>query len=321
MEVSFTDHLELDTTIAIEHTVAGDLNDLEPAIKADLKKYLAIVDIGDHFKKVQVAGASMVDFAGNVGGTTKADPLMSVQLEVSYPDFTDPLTPDGKPNLVTRGEGFHYKIAEEKPAGGVSLAAWTGANPDDVVNISFLRLEDDLAEWPADQVRLRKTLSFNGEDPRVDLSNGTSQFVVEQTGTFKAPKMTADEAGYVFVHLMLDRPLPTENISATITATIGSRTDTLVLTAANQKDVIWQIWSDKFLDATEFSYSITVEVAGPSFTDDPVSWSTDAPRTVPLPAGRAKLIDPLKIAIPSVPADKREQVNGYIAAFPPFIPE
>jgi hypothetical protein len=320
-EVSFTDHLELDTTIAIEHTVAGDLNDLEPAIKADLKKYLAIVDIGDHFKKVQVAGASMVDFAGNVGGTTKADPLMSVQLEVSYPDFTDPLTPDGKPNLVTRGEGFHYKIAEEKPAGGVSLAAWTGANPDDVVNISFLRLEDDLAEWPADQVRLRKTLSFNGEDPRVDLSNGTSQFVVEQTGTFKAPKMTADEAGYVFVHLMLDRPLPTENISATITATIGSRTDTLVLTAANQKDVIWQIWSDKFLDATEFSYSISVEVAGPSFTDDPVSWSTDAPRTVPLPAGRAKLIDPLKIAIPSVPADKREQVNGYIAAFPPFIPE
>lgn len=320
-EVEFTDTLELDTTIAIEHTIAGDLNDLEPAIKADVKKYLAIVDIGDHFKKVQVAGASMVDFANNVGGNTKADPLMSVQLEVSYPDFTDPLMPDGKPNLVTRGEGFHYKIAEEKPKGGVSLAAWTKANPDDVINISFLRLEDDLVEWPADQVKLRKTLSFNGEDPRVDLSNGTSQFVVEQTGTFKAPKMTADEAGYVFVHLMLDRPLPTENISATVTATIGARTDTLVFTAANQKDVIWQIWSDKFLDETEFTYTITVDVAGGSFTDDPISWSMDAPKKVPLPAGRAKLIDPLKIVIPSVPADKREQVNSYIAAFPPFIPE
>lgn len=145
--------------------------------------------------------------------------------------------------------------------------------------------------------------------------------MVEQTGTFKAPKMTADEAGYVFVHLMLDRPLPTENISATITATIGSRTDTLVFTAANQKDVIWQIWSDKFMDVTEFSYTITVDVAGASFTDDPISWSMEGSRTVPLPAGRAKLIDPLKIVIPSVPADKREQVNSYIAAFPPFISE
>lgn len=46
---------QIDTTVAKLDTVSGDLNDLEPALKSNLDKYLAIVDIFEHFKKIQVA--------------------------------------------------------------------------------------------------------------------------------------------------------------------------------------------------------------------------------------------------------------------------
>lgn len=314
-EVNISDTLKLETTIAIDHTVSGTLSDLLPAVKADLNKYLSIIDIGEHFRKLQVAGTCSVDFAENVGGIDLSDPIQSVQLEVSYPDYSEPLE-NGKPNLVTLAEGFHYTVGNKDPSAANQLAVWTKENQHDIVNIAFLRLEDEVPAWPADQVKLRKTIVFNGEDPRVELANGTSVFVTETVGTSHAPKLTADEAGYVFVRMMLDRRIPTPNITVSMACTIGQRTDTLTLTSESQLNTIWQIFSDKYFEETSFSYTLTVDVSGPGFTDEPVSWSTPAPVTVPLPTGRTKLLDPLKISLPPVPADKRDLVNSYIAAFP-----
>jgi len=121
----------------------------------------------------------------------------------------------------------------------------------------------------------------------------------------------------VFVRLMLDRPIPTENINVTVTATIGERTDTMVLTAANQKDTIWEIFSDKYVDETEFSYTVEVSVSGAGFTDEPVSWKTQQPVTVPLPTGRVKYINPLKVALPPTPSDQVDVINAYVNAYPP----
>jgi len=311
--------LELDTTIAVTNTISGDLNDLLPAVKADQGKYLSIVDIGEWFKKVQVAATSAVNFAEVVGGVDLRDPIQSVSLEAAYPDYSHPLDAEGKPNLVTIAQGFHYTVGNKDPNGGAQLATWTKDNPGDVVNLSFLRLDQDVPGWPRDQVKLTKTIVYDGQDPRVELSNGTSTFVVETVGSEHAPKLTADEAGYVFVRFMLDRPIPTENVNVTLTCKIGGRTDTLTVTAANQKDVLWEIFSDKYGDQTEFSYTVDVEVAGASFTDAPVQWSSPAAVTVPLPTGRVKYLNPLKVALPAAPADQVAVINGYINAFPPVV--
>lgn len=318
-DVNIVQTLELDSTISVSNTVSGTLNDLLPAVKADLNKYLAIVDIGEFFKKVQVAATSAVNFSETVGGVDLHDPIESISLEVSYPDYSHPVGADGKPNLVTQAQGFHYTTGNKDPKGGAELATWTKDNPTDIVNVSFLRLDQDIPDWPRDQVKITKTIVYDGQDPRVELSSGTSTFVVETIGTDHAPKLTADEAGYVFVRFMLDRPIPTSNISVTLTCKIGARTDTFTVTAENQKDVLWEIFSDKYGAETEFTYTVDVEVSGASFTDAPVQWSSAAPVTVPLPTGRVKYLNPLKIALPPAPADQVQVINGYINAFPPVV--
>jgi len=309
--------LKLDSTISVSNTISGDLNDLLPAVMAEHDKYVSVIDIGEHFKKIQVAATCAVNFEENVGGVDLSDPIESVSLEVSYPDYSHPLGADQTPNLITQAQGFHYTIGAKDPNAAAQLATWTKDNPHDIVNIASLRLEKDIAEWPSDQVKLRKTIVFDGEDPRVELANGTSTLVIETTGSDHAPKLTADEAGYVFVRLMLDRPIPTENVNVTVTATIGERTDTMVLTAANQKDTIWEIFSDKYVDETEFSYTVEVSVSGKVFTDAPVSWKTQQPVTVSLPTGRVKYINPLKVALPPTPSDQVDVINDYINAYPP----
>lgn len=311
--------LKLDSTIAISNTISGDLNDLLPAVVADREKYLSVIDIGEWFKKIQVAGTSAINFDEKVGGVDLSDPIESVSLEVSYPDFSHPIGADSKPNLSTQAQGFHYTIGKKDSTSSSQLATWTKDNPNDIVNISFLKLDATVPDWPSDQVKITKTLVFDGQDPRVDLSNGTSTFVVETIGTNHAPKLTADEAGYVFVRFMLDRPLPTENIIVTLACTIGARTDTFTITSANQKDIIWEIFSDKYFDETSFTYTVDVEISGGGFTDDPVSYSLGEPVTVPLPTGRVKAINQLKVALPKPPADQVAVINSYISAFPPSI--
>lgn len=313
--VKLTQTLELNSTIAIRNRITGTLNDLVAAMQKDPDTYLAIVDIGEHFKKMQVAAISAVTFDQKVGAQDISDPIKSVSLAVTYPDFGKAQA--GQLELTTQAQGFHYKIGAKDPAAAGQLATWSAVNPDNIVNISFLRIDKDLPDWPADQVKLTKTIVFDGQDPRVDFSSGKSTFVVETIGTDHAPKLTADEAGYVFVRFMLDRPIPTENISATLRCTIGSRTDTLTITAENQKDVIWEVFSDKYFGEEKFTYEMEMTVTGGGFTDDPVTWSTAGPVTIPLPEGRLKYVNPLKLPLPPIPADKRELVNSYIAAFPP----
>jgi len=308
--------LKLDTTIAIEHTVSGDLNDLLPAVLADPDKYIAKVDVGEHFRKVQVAATSSINFGELVNGVNLSDPISSVSLEVSYPEIGHETTADGKPNLTTLAQGFHYTPGHKDPTGGVQLAAWTKDNPNDIVHVSFLRLEKEVPDWPADQVKLTKTIVFDALDPRVDLSNGGTTFVVETIGSTHAPKLTADEAGYVFVRFMVAKPLPV-NVSLTLTCTIGDRTDTFLITHENQKDIIWEVFSDKFFEEESFTYTVETSVEGPDFTDDTITYSLDAPVTVPVPAGRIKSINGLKVAMPKAPADTSAQVKQFVDAFPP----
>lgn len=311
--VKLDQQLVLDTTIAVHSTISGELDDLMPAVKADLDKYLAIVDIGEFFKKVQVAATSAINFDEVLpDGTSLHDPIQSVQLEVSYPDYSHP-GDDQAPNLVTQAQGFHYTIGNKDPNKGAELAVWTKDNPTDVVNVSFLRLDKPPKSWPANQVKLRKTVVFDGSDPRVELRDGGSTVTVETVGEEHAPKLTADEVGYVFVRFIVDQVLP-PNVTVTVKATIGERTDTITLTQANQKNGLWEIYSDKYADETEFTYTAEVEVVGANFTDEPIDYATPAPVTVPLPTGRLKYVNPLKVTLPAPPADKVAAINEYIKA-------
>jgi hypothetical protein len=315
--VKYKEVIELNDTIAVVQNVDGDLNDMMPAVRAELDKYLAVIDIGEYFKKVQVAGMCSVDFDGALSnGTVLHDPIVSVQLEGAYPDYDRPLDDDGKPNLVTRGQGFHYTIAKKDPAGGIAPVVWTADNPKDIVDISWLRLDQDVDGWPADQVRLRKTLIYDGSDPRVDLSNGSLRVTFEEDTSEHAPILDAAAVGYVYVHFVLDRILPKDNVSILLKTAIGERTDTLTITRENQKNVLWEIFSDKFIDETSMTYELEVQVSGAGFTDDPVVWSTARPVTIDLPKGRVKYVNPLKLTLPPVPADKVATVNRYIAEYP-----
>ena len=315
--LTFSQTLHLDSAISVNNTVSGDLNDLLPAVKANPDKYLAIVDIGKFFQKIQVAGSCAVNF-GEVlpDGTLLKDPIESVQLEVAYPDYNNPTGTNGQANLVTQAQGSHYTIGHKDPNASTELAVWTKDNPSDIVDISALRLDKDLPNWPANQVQVTKTVVFDGADPRVELANGGSTYTIVQVLTEHAPKLTADEVGYLFVRFMLDRVLPKDNITITLTCQLGPRTDTITITRQNQKNVLWQIFSDKYENINSFTYTAQVEVTGPNFTDTPVTWQTPSAITVPLPTGRLKYVNPYKLALPPAPADKISTINSYIANSP-----
>ena len=84
--------LTLDTIGRKERYKSGDLSDLEPAIKADIGKYLAIVDIGQFFQKIQVAATNAINWKETLpDGTNLSDPIMSAMVAVSYPDYSQPL--------------------------------------------------------------------------------------------------------------------------------------------------------------------------------------------------------------------------------------
>jgi hypothetical protein len=102
--IHLTQDFRIDTTTAIGDDVSGDLNDLEPAIKANLDKYFAVVDIGEFFKKLQVAATTNVNWSEKLSdGTDLSDPIQSVQIEVGYPDFSLELTERRSRNIAARG--------------------------------------------------------------------------------------------------------------------------------------------------------------------------------------------------------------------------
>jgi len=314
--INLSQDFQIDTTVTKLDTVSGSLNDLEPAIKANLDKYLALVDIGEYFQKIQLAATNNISWGEKLSdGTDLADPITSVQVQAAYVDYSQPLGPDGKPNLQTKAEGFHYTIGNKDPKRAGELAVWTKDNPRDVINIAFLRLDKAIPEWDSDQLLIRKTIVFNSSDPRVDLSNEASTFTREVVSKDHAPVINRDEVGYLFIKFALDRVLPKDNITVTLTCCIGNRTDTIVVNRSNQKNIIWEIFSDKYLDETSIHYDVQVEVSGPNFTDDPVQYGTPQPITLAIPTGRLKYINPLKVALPSASAQQIDKINEYIKAF------
>ncbi|MGH3378305.1 MAG: hypothetical protein ACRDP6_26640 [Actinoallomurus sp.] len=316
--VHFTQELILDETIAVEHTVSGDLNDLLPAVRANLDKYLFIVDIGEFFKKVQVAAACKINFDEKLpDGTVLHDPIQAVQIEVGYPDFSSPVE-NGQVNLRMLAQGSHYVVGETTPKGPVQPAVWTADNANDIVNISFLRLDDPVEGWPKDQVKLRRKLIFDGQDPRVNLSPAIAPHdpaiaEIEELSTDHGPVLTASAVGYVFVRFMVHPMVLPPNVSVSITPTIGPDTfPPISVTRDNQKNALWEVYSDKYVQASEFTYTMTVEVDGPNFTDEPVVYATAAPIKVAVPQGHIKYVPQLHTPLPSAPADKLAVINDYV---------
>lgn len=317
--VHFHQELILDETIAVSNAVSGDLNDLLPAVRAHLDKYLFVIDVGEFFKKVQVAGVCQVNFAEKLpDGTVLNDPLRSVQIEAGYPDFSNPVQ-SGKPNLEMLDEGQHYIQGQTIPKGPVQPAIWTVDNAKDIVNISFLRLDDPIAGWPSDQVKLRRKLIFDGQDPRVNLSraitpNDPAVAEFEQLTTDHGPIVTGSEVGYVFVRFVVNGGNMPPNVLVTVTPTIGPDTyGPIVITGTNQKNALWEVYSDKYAQVEEFTYTVKVEVDGPGFFDPPVVFSGIAPTKVPVRQGLIKYIPLMSVDMPPVPADKLATVNDYVS--------
>lgn len=318
--------LVLNETISVDQAVSGDLNDLLPAVKANPGKYLAIVDIGEYFQKIQVAARSAIVFSEILpDGTLLNDPVVSAQIEAGYPDFDNPTDASGQPNLRVLGEGFHYTLAMTDPTGAVSPAVWTANNGDDIINLAWLRLDKDLPNWPADQVMLRRRLIFDGNDPRVNISpagtvpgsGGLVVEFVEPASMDHAPVLTAAQVGYVFVRFNLLNRLPKSNITVSITPTINGDTYAPIsITSANLANALWEVFSDKYLTTTSFSYTVDVVVVGPEFTDMPIEWSSPAPVPVDIPAGRIKYLNPLNVTLPPPPQDQLATINQYILNTP-----
>lgn len=303
----------LDTTMAKSDTKSGDLTDLEPAIKTNLNKYLAIVDIGEYFKKIQVAATSAINWSERLpDGTNLSAPITSAMVEVGYPDYDQPLGADGKPNLKTLGQGYHYTIGQST-AGQAELAQWSASNPNDIVNFAYLRLDQAPKGWPADQVKVRKTLIFDGSDPRVDFSGNRTTIVTETVDANHTPIVTGAEGGYVSTRFMC-RPLP-PNVTLAVTLTLGPRTDTITVTKQNQQNLIWQIFSDKYFAQTSFRYTVQVQVQGPDFTDNPIQYQSPEPVTVALPQGRVKYVNLVNLQLPAAPPAQVSQINDYIRRY------
>lgn len=302
--VHFDQSWTLQDTVTKLDTKSGTLNELEPAIQANLNKYLSIIDIGQYFQKLQVAATPNIDFTS----PDVADPITSASIEVSYPnpqpDGTVPNNSDGTPVLKTLGDGFHYTPGNINLSAPATLAEWAKTNPTDIINISFMRLMQSLPNWDADQVTITKKLVYDPDDPRVDLSTGTPEITVVSTGKDHTPVVGPDDVGYIYVKFVLDRAI-SSNVTVTLTVTLtgskGTRTDTLTLatTDPRQKPVaLWQVFSDKYFDADTAEVNIAVEVAPPpsNFSGTPVTWS--GVQAVPVGLGRIKRIVPYTIQLP-----------------------
>ena len=317
--------LILNETISVDQSISGDLGDLSTAVKANPDKYLAIVDIGQYFQKIQLAATCAINFSETLpDGTVLTDPIVSAQIQAGYPDYNTPLDAQGKPNLRVLAEGFHYTIGAKDPTGQVQPAQWTKFNQQDIVNLSWLRLDKDVAGWPRDQVWLKRRLVFDGDDPRVNISpeacvKGSEGLVVEfvePATTDHAPVLTAAQVGYVFTRFALNHRLPKSNITVTITPTInGDGYPPIVVTQANQDNALWEVYSDKYVSTTSFEYTVSVSIQGPNFTDDAIEYASPRPVKVDVPTGRIKYLNPLPVALPEPPQDKIDTINSYIANY------
>jgi hypothetical protein len=298
--VHFNQSWTLNDTVTKLDMVSGTLTEIEPAIKANLNKYLAIVDIGQFFQKLQVAATANVDFSTQ----DTADPIDSISIEVSYPNLDTSgnaqINGDGTAALQTLNNGFHYTPTAINTTAPSTLARWTKDNPNDIINISFMRMAASAANWDQDQVSIKTKLEYHTDDPRVDLSGGTTEFVNVVTSKDHTPVVGPANVGYIYVLFTLDRRIA-PNETVTLEISLGSRTDTLTVTSTNplqHPQALWQVWSDKYFNEAVAKVKITVEVAPPpsDFTSSPVTWSGN--QAVAVGLGRIKRIVPCTLQLP-----------------------
>jgi hypothetical protein len=238
--------------------------------------------------------------------------LRSVAIEVGYPDFANPLGSDGNPYPVFRSVGVSHVPGQEPRE--AQLMRWSRDNQEDVFAVSFPKLDSAVAGWDVDDVAIRKTAVFDPQDPRVDLSGGGSTYVSEKRTKNHQPVITVDEVGQVYVRFSLDRPIHTGNISMTLACMIGGRRDVFTISRENFRNVVWEIFSDKYIEQTCFKYELSVTVAGPCFDDEPIRWGTSAPVEVALPPGRVKYLSRVVLPLPPVPPEKKDEIDRFIHA-------
>ena len=302
--VHFDQSFTLNDSVTKLDTVSGTLTELQPVIKANLDKYLTIVDIGEFFQKIQVAATANFDFSG----IEPSDPITAAYVSVSYPkaapDGTFPVDSNGFPVLQTLGSGYHYTPGNPNAPSVDTLGIWTKDNPVDIINYSFMRMLKPLPNWDPDEVQITKKLEYASDDPRVDLSTKTTEIIITSKGKDHTPVISPGDVGYVYVNFVLDRPL-VSNITVTLTITLsgskGTRTDVLQLTSTDSKtkpSALWQVFSDKYFDAAVAKVKIDVEVAPPpnNFMGAPVTWS--GVEAVPVGLGRIKKIVPYTLQLP-----------------------
>jgi hypothetical protein len=242
-------------------------------------------------------------------------PIRSVQIEVGYPDADQPVAVDGSPNLLLRTMGVPTGPDGAQADSPAQPARWTRDDPNKVLAFAFQRLAESVPGWDAEEVMLRKTISFDPSDPRVDLSSGGAALVTETQVRGPAVTVTAAEVGWLYIRFKLDRPIPNDAVTMALVCSLGERKDTFHITRANQHGLVWQLFSDKYSEFTSFTYELEVVVVGPGLQDEPVAWRSPEPVAVELPAGRIKFVDPLVLRTSPAPADKVPTINEYIRAF------
>jgi hypothetical protein len=173
----------------------------------------------------------------------------------------------------------------------------------DIINIAFLKIDNDLPNWKRDQVKISRKLVYKPDDPRVDLSNKGIMLQSEEISTDHSPVVGPEAVGYIFIKFILDRPIKSPNVTVKLTVQIGDRTDIIELTnsdATSNPTADLQIWSDKYFNETIAKVKIDVEVAPPpsDFAGDAVTWS--GVQAVPLNLGRIKRIVPFTINVPKL---------------------
>lgn len=107
-------------------------------------------------------------------------------------------------------------------------------------------------------------------------------------------------------------PVP-RGVSLWITPTIAGDTFLpTVISSANGDSAGWEVLSDRYINESEFSYTVDVRVTGRP-GDDWIEWSSGAPVVVPM-IPMVYHVQDVRLKLPAVPADKLETVNDYIKA-------
>ena len=128
--------------------------------KKNLDKYLSIVDIGEFFKKIQVAASPNIDF----GDAEFSDPINEALIQVSYPNFDEPLSrPMARSRSRREPRVFIRSGTHIDQTAPVTLASWSRDNPKDIINICVSQAGQAIG-WDADQVRIKKKLIYKPDD-------------------------------------------------------------------------------------------------------------------------------------------------------------